>query len=499
MNSKQLLFSWVLGLLSFSLSAQEKSKTFKETFNVTDKAVLKINTSHADIEFETWDKDQVEITAVIELDGASEEEASAYFKKMPIEIIGNSREIEINTNMRSGVFPGHLTANWADIRSSIEHSRMKLESLKPLFLDLELPELPELAVLSEMPEMPPVPPIAFKFDYEEFKKDGDAYMEKWKKEFDENFDKKYQKRMEEWGERMEERAKKWQERNAARLEGFEKRAEERAKLMEERQKALEERREAYEVRRNELVRKRRLKQGNNDNYPEVSEDIIHLYSDDEGPKTFFFSSDGEGKKFKVKKAIKIKMPKSVKLKMNVKHGEVKLASLTKNMNASLRYASLLASTIDGKNTDIMASYSPLYINEMLDGQVNVKYCEKVDFKKVRNLKLNSVSSNIVLAQALRDVEIKNDYGQTEIKNISPDAKRIYVKIIDGELTSSLPKGEYNLYLFDEYSNVSYPKHIEVERATSSHLNGDFVTSGPNKKKYPSIIINAKYADVVLKE
>jgi len=439
MNSKQLLFSWVLGLLSFSLSAQEKSKTFKETFNVTDKAVLKINTSHADIEFETWDKDQVEITAVIELDGASEEEASAYFKKMPIEIIGNSREIEINTNMRSGVFPGHLTANWDDIRSSIEHSRMKLESLKPLFLDLELPELPELAVLSEMPEMPPVPPIAFKF------------------------------------------------------------AEERAKLMEERQKALEERREAYEERRNELVRKRRLKQGNNDNYPEVSEDIIHLYSDDEGPKTFFFSSDGEGKKFKVKKAIKIKMPKSVKLKMNVKHGEVKLASLTKNMNASLRYASLLASTIDGKNTDIMASYSPLYINEMLDGQVNVKYCEKVDFKKVRNLKLNSVSSNIVLAQALRDVEIKNDYGQTEIKNISPDAKRIYVKIIDGELTSSLPKGEYNLYLFDEYSNVSYPKHIEVERATSSRLNGDFVTSGSNKKKYPSIIINAKYADVVLKE
>ena len=76
MNSKQILFSAAVGLFGFSLLAQEKSKTYKETFNVSDDAVLEINTSHTDIEFDTWDKNQVEITAVITLDGASDEEAA---------------------------------------------------------------------------------------------------------------------------------------------------------------------------------------------------------------------------------------------------------------------------------------------------------------------------------------------------------------------------------------------------------------------------------------
>ena len=48
MNSKQILFSAAVGLFGFSLLAQEKSKTYKETFNVSDDAVLEINTSHAD-------------------------------------------------------------------------------------------------------------------------------------------------------------------------------------------------------------------------------------------------------------------------------------------------------------------------------------------------------------------------------------------------------------------------------------------------------------------
>ena len=39
-----------------------QSKTYKETFNINSDAVLDIDTSHADIEFETWSKNQIEIT-----------------------------------------------------------------------------------------------------------------------------------------------------------------------------------------------------------------------------------------------------------------------------------------------------------------------------------------------------------------------------------------------------------------------------------------------------
>ena len=64
MHSKpQTLYSLALALMvSIGLGAQTKSKTYKETFNVGDDAVLEINTSHADVEFETWDKNQVEIS-----------------------------------------------------------------------------------------------------------------------------------------------------------------------------------------------------------------------------------------------------------------------------------------------------------------------------------------------------------------------------------------------------------------------------------------------------
>ena len=81
-RNHQILFN--LGLLLFSiatLSGQEStSKTYKETFNVASDAVLDINTSHADIEFETWDKNQVEITAVVELEEATKEEAERFFE-----------------------------------------------------------------------------------------------------------------------------------------------------------------------------------------------------------------------------------------------------------------------------------------------------------------------------------------------------------------------------------------------------------------------------------
>ena len=97
-------------------------------------------------------------------------------------------------------------------------------------------------------------------------------------------------------------------------------------------------------------------------------DRLFISRDDGGLSIFFLSADGEGKKYKVKKTIKIKMPNSVRLKMNVNHGEVKLAATAKDVEASLRYASLLASTIEGKETSIQASYTPIVVQNWNLGQ-----------------------------------------------------------------------------------------------------------------------------------
>ncbi len=476
MNSKQILFSTALGLFSLALAAQEKSRTYKETFNVSNDAVLEINTSHTDIEFETWNKDQVEITAVVELEGANEEDANDYFNKRPIEIKGNSHEIEVSTSGRGSWLSNDFRNNLSIVTSDIE----------PLFLDLELPELPELAILSEMPELPVMPPVPFtNFDYGEFKKDGDAYMKKWKKEFDENFDEDYQKRMEEWGKRMKKKAEEWEERNAERLEKMERRAEERAKALEKRQKAMEERREAMEERQNAI----RLRHDRN---------IIISRDGEEEPSIFYFSSNGENKKYKVKKTIKVKMPKSVKLKMNVKHGEVKLASTAKDVNASLRYASLLASTIEGDLTNIRASYSPVLVQKWNYGQLITDYSDRVNLKEVDVLTLNSTSSSIIIDKLNKKASLNNNLGELTINSVSTNFSNVDIVVKNGEVYCKIPSCAFLVEVDETQSTLKYPKNLIFEQ--SKGFGNVFHTGyNINEKAPKSIKIDSRYSEVVLED
>ncbi|MGB6152981.1 MAG: hypothetical protein WBG48_13445, partial [Pricia sp.] len=86
-----------LCLISIGAHGQKQSKTYSEKFTVDDTAILDIDTSHADIEFETWNKNQMVIEATIELEDATSEEARAYFDSRGIEILGNSTKVSITT------------------------------------------------------------------------------------------------------------------------------------------------------------------------------------------------------------------------------------------------------------------------------------------------------------------------------------------------------------------------------------------------------------------
>ncbi|MGB2758949.1 MAG: hypothetical protein WBC58_03250, partial [Maribacter stanieri] len=182
--SKQLIIA--LGLLSSTgLIAQAESKTFQERFIVAEDAVVNINTSYADIEFETWDKDEVAITATITLEGATKEEAEDYFKNSPIEILGNSKEVKVSSKSKNNDFFANFDSN-----SDFDFNNMRIE----------VPEIASFVVavpqIAPFPEMPPLPQTdAFIFNYEEYQEDGDKYMKKWQKNFEKSFDKKHQKRL----------------------------------------------------------------------------------------------------------------------------------------------------------------------------------------------------------------------------------------------------------------------------------------------------------------
>ncbi len=482
MNRNRLIAFSLFALLvhGLYLHGQEvKSKTYKETFNVNSDAVLDINTSHADIEFETWNKNQVEIIAVVELEEATAEEAENYFKKDVIEITGNSKEIEVSTRSRGRSFWNvdsdyNFDFEWVPDISFVE----------PLIESLSIPELPEVLVLPELPPIPPIPHI--EFDYDEYKKHGDKYLKEWKKNFDDNFDEEYKVQFREWSDNVKRLA---DEREKERVELREQRDEvrEQARAVREEARAV---REDAKAKRNEL---RKIRNRQRDKVR--SQRVYRVESDD--PNIFYLSTDGENKKYKVKKSIKIKMPKSVKLKMNVRHGEVKLAANTQNINASLSYASLLASTIDGQRTNIRASYTPIEVQRWNYGQLKTDYSERVKLKEVKELRLNSVSSKVIIDRLVDKALVDTNLGELYINSVADGFSNLDISVESGEVDCKLPSVPFTIYVNETASKFEYPEVLAIDTSKNYNTNvhkGYHIQENANK----SINIKSKYSDVVLK-
>jgi hypothetical protein len=459
--------------------------TFNETFIVDDDTVLDIDTSHADIEFKTWDKDLVAIETIIEIEGATKEESERYFENGGIEVMGNSKKVSITTGIENTWFFKHSTGglNQDDfiIDFDAAHFRFDHDELS------EFPALIEFPELQELPELPEM--LVPQFDYDAFTKDEDAYLKEWQKKFKEGLGDDYSAKMEKWAKKMEakqeERQKRLEELNEKRAERNRKRGE---KLKE------------YHDRRAELVQKRGEKLNERLKNREDSRARVKVFMDSKEdhtkPSVFFFSDDGKNRNFKVKKTIKIKMPKGMKIEMDVRHGEVKLAENTKNMNAKLSHSSLWATTIDGDKTTIRASYSPINIQKWNFGELQANYSESVNLEEVMNLRLNATSSNVIIDRLLNKAFIKSDFGPLVIKSIANNFADLDISLQNGELDCKMPKSAFAIYMNGTSSTFKYPASFELEQ-TKNHNNTIYKGYFGNKNSKNSVVINSKYSEVKL--
>ncbi|MEG3660038.1 OmpH family outer membrane protein [Arenibacter palladensis] len=482
---------------------QKKTKTFHENFNVTNEVVLELSTSYADIEFETWNKNQVDITAVVELEDVSEEEANNYFKREPVKIVGNSKNISISTALGHREF---VTYNTEDIDIDFLDQFNGVGGAHNIAPLVELPELPELP---EVMELPPLPPMNIQpFDYEAYKKDGEAYLKEWKKEFDKGFGKDYESKMEEWSKKMD---LKRAESDKRRLEMEKKREEAHQERLEKLQEIQSQRMEingkAQEQMAKSITSGKQLR--------EIQKDMktitIEIDSTDgksrefifmeerhpTAPNVFYSIKKGGDKNLKVKKTIKIKLPKSTKIKMNVRHGEVILAESTKNLSATLSYSTLLASTIDGDKTYIDASYSPVSVQKWNYGQLKADYSEKVNIKEVENLTLNATFSDVTIENLMQKAFIKNNFGPLVINSISKDFTDLDVNLQNAEFRCVLPQTAFNIAVNGTNSELVHPKELHMVKTKNGYntLNKGYHI---NKTSGKSIIINSKFTEVVLR-
>ncbi|PCJ98331.1 MAG: hypothetical protein COA50_02170 [Flavobacteriaceae bacterium] len=513
---RQILFKSIpifLCFIGIGAYGQKESKTFKETFNVNVDAVINIKTTHTDIEFETWDKNEVVVEATIVLEGATQEEAEAYFKNHPVKIMGNSTNIEVSTGRENTWL---LSESFDDMRDfdieipNVEHILMNIPQLSefPEVVELtEMIELTELVALAELAPMPIMPPMEFAdFDYKAFKKDGDKYLKKWKKEFDKSFDKDYVKKMEEWSKKMSVKRDEMELRREEVRAVREVNREVHRKEMDERREEMDERREEMDQRREEMQQQRvalqaeraEQREAMRETQSELRRLVLSSSDSDDESNIFYLSSDGKKKNYKIKKTIKIKMPKSVKLKMNVRHGEVKLAENTKNINATLSYARLYGATVDGDNSIIKASYSPVSIQKWNHGQLKANYSENISLKVVNKLKMNATSSNVTIGELLHTAEIKNKMGSLVINNVSNNFKKINISVEHGEIEFTLPSTPYVIVVTESGSDITAPATLKLNK-TKNDNNTIHKGFHVNKNSNKAIVINSKYSNLVLRK
>ena len=300
---------FALCIVSLGIEAQSVDKKYTEEFNTTNNVLIDIDTRHADVIIETWNKNKVEIEATISIEGANEKKKQEIIDNWQFKALGNKNEVEISSKS-VGLFHSDypIIFNKSEFDNfNIEIPDVSIENLAVLdSINFVVPDVAHFVdpIIISRSDLYSFNFDSLPFDYEKFKKDQN-YLKEWQEQM-----KQHMEKMKiEWKEQAVVA-----EENAARTkERLEKMQAERQKLMEERQKQLVERQKEIAERQKEMAKVR--KEINERKREELAERRVEV-------KRILEERD----KIKIKRVIRIKAPKDAKFNMNVKYGTISFAN-----------------------------------------------------------------------------------------------------------------------------------------------------------------------------
>lgn len=197
----------------------------------------------------------------------------------------------------------------------------------------------------------------------------------------------------------------------------------------------------------------------------------------------------------VKRTIIIKMPKKAALDLNVRYGNVKIASAY-NANGNISHGSLTAASINGGNTSIDVSYSPITVGSWNGGALTASHVKECSIAVANSIAITSNSSNVVINKLNGSGIISGSFGQLSIPKISDDFGLLTIILENSDLVLNLPDAAFNFNYSGEHNEFLLPKQLE----TKSLKNGKTeMVNGYHKSRSTGnvISITAKYSDVVL--
>lgn len=437
-------------------------KNFRTNKDVT----VNIDARHTVVNVEYWDRNEVQVTALLE---GNEENKSKALQDWKLAVEGSASEVKIKSSAAPGG-PGdfNMAALQAPLAKLPEMIGPLTEMMGPMLEGLAGHPLPP-EFYASMGEI--------NFDYEKYQKDGEKYMAEFEKKIEKNFGKDFEKAMEEWAAKFEKDSALWKSQEMK---------------MEAWGKDFEKKMEAWGESFGKDMEKWGEEFGKEMETWALSVEKEARAEGKTGSKVIILKDHNSAKK-----VLKVKMPRNGQLKLKVRHGEVKLAGTTNNLRGEISHSRLNASEIAGKNTNLKVSYSPVMIRNWKYGVLNAAYVQDLKIDKAESLKLDSNSSSVYLRELSETGILAGTFGELKIDRLAPDFKSLDVTLDNSDLILDLPESAFNITYNGTNSQVKYPQGLKVT-SSNSYDNQKLKGYNGDKNAGATVNIHAKFSDVVLK-
>lgn len=453
--------------------AQKYEKKFNENFKVDKDVEIAINASNSDITVTNWNKNEVAITAYIEVEGVSKEEAEKYFKNWKFEALGNKSKVKISaqgsTNFSSNNEVIFFDNTRFDFPRILEIDRNRISGLDSIHIEkIQFPNMD----------------FDFNFDNENMFDEIEKNIGKnGKYSFhfnDDDYDVKIDSK-EDW-------------------EKF-KKSKEYQKLKEKLSKDKEKMRKEMEVSREKM--RKQLKEAQVEiskiNKEEIQQQLKKA-REELAKLSIKFSSDEDniiinGKKVKITKKIEIKAPKGATFDLNTRHCKVKLPNTVAFGN--IKYGSFDANNLN--NSKLTINYSPVTIKDLNACNLFLNNVTDAKIASVTNTNINTNSSKVDIQNVHNNVAIDTKFGELIIHKIHTDFEKFSLRL--NYANAILHLNDFNQKLFyDSNSNASYftynsLKKMNLLKENSKEFNGSFIIETTDKK----LLVNGKYSQITVNQ
>jgi ribosomal protein S13 len=468
----------LLVLLAVSVQAQKFDKTIKEKFKVNSDVEVVINATHTDVEIETWNKNEVAIEAVIEVEGVSKKEAEKILEKWKFEALGNKKKVKIASLSTNFDFKFDFDFDFPDI--DVPH--------------FEMPELPEMPEMAELPEMPEMDFEVYEFDYDTYKKDS-SYLKGYKmkvakqvKKFkDSDWMKKFDsvRNSDEYKLKMIE-FKKASATMAKEMKEF-KNSEEFKLMIEESKRVAEEVRKEMldnkDLMKDQMRVAKEASRKAKEMIKKMKEEGKFEAMRKHGENVYFFNENDKNSKVKIKKYIKIKVPKNATFDLNVRHGKLNVPKSNKKMSAKISYGNFIGGIISGEKNELNLTNSPVNIQTINSSNITLKNVPNATFGTFENSNLFANSSDVVIYKVGKDVALSQKFGKLEVKKLIPNFNKLNLILDYAKATLNFSDAQFVYKINDKKSTLKLGSNLtEVNTKT---VDGIRLTEGFSVNKTSS--------------